>query len=152
MDNTDKKILQIIQHDFPLVNRPYKAIGEKLDLSEEEVLDRIIKLKNEKIIRRIGGLFSSKKLGYTSLLCAAKVKEEDTDKVAGILNSYPGITHNYKRDNEYNIWFTLISDSEETRDKTISEIESKIGYFVNKLPATKLFKLRAVFKIPEGDE
>ena len=73
MDNTDKRILQVIQHDFPLVNRPYKVIGEKLSLSEDEVIDRITKLKEDNIIRRIGGLFSSKKLGYASLLCAIKV-------------------------------------------------------------------------------
>ena len=152
MDNTDKRILQVIQHDFPLVNRPYKVIGEMLSLSEDEVIERITKLKEDNIIRRIGGLFSSKKLGYTSLLCAIKVNPEKADDVAEVLNSYPGITHNYRRNHEYNVWFTLITENEETKDIIISEIEKKTGCFVNRLPAEKLFKLRAVFKIPEGDE
>jgi len=152
MDKIDKKLLQIIQYDFPLTNRPYKVIGEKLDMTEQEVIERIKKLKKENIIRRVGGIFSSKKLGYTSLLCAIKAKPEDADKIAEFLNIYPGITHNYQRNHEYNIWFTLISENEETKDIIIKEIEKNTGYNVNRLPATKLFKLRAVFKIPEGDE
>lgn len=152
MDNTDKRILQIIQHDFPLTNRPYKVIGEKLDLSEGEVLERIIKLKKDKIIRRVGGIFSSRKLGYTSLLCAIKAPAKDADRVADIISQYPGVTHNYNRDHEYNIWFTLISENKEIKDKIIKEIEDKTGFSVKELPAVKLFKLRAVFKIPEGDK
>lgn len=152
MDKTDKQLLQIIQYDFPLDNRPYKVIGEKLSLSEREVIERIEKLKEDKIIRRIGGIFSSKKLGYTSLLCAIKVPSEDVTKVSEVLNAYPGITHNYERDHAYNIWFTLITENEETKNALINDIEKQIGYNVKKLPAEKLFKLRAVFKIPEGDE
>ncbi len=152
MDNTDKRILQIIQHDFPLTTRPYEVIGNRLDLSEEEVIERIRGLKEDKIIRRIGGLFSSKKLGYTSLLCAIKTDPEEADKVAEILNIYPGITHNYNRNHEYNVWFTLITENEENKNKIIKEIEMKTGYSINQLPATKLYKLRAVFNIPEGDE
>ncbi len=152
MDNIDKKILQIIQYDFPLTKRPYQVIGEKLSLAEEEVLERIKNLKKQKIIRRVGGVFSSKKLGYTSLLCAVKTPLEDGNRVAEIINIYPGITHNYNRNHEYNIWFTLITENEGKRDKIIKEIEEKSGYSVEQLPATKLFKLRAVFKIPGGDE
>lgn len=152
MDNIDKSILQIIQHDFPLTERPYKVIGERLSLSEEEIIKRIKKLKEDNFIRRIGGIFSSKELGYTSLLCAIKTPPEDADRVAEIINVYPGVTHNYKRNHEYNIWFTLITEDIEIKNKIIKEIEEKTGYSIKQLPATKLFKLRAVFKIPGGDK
>lgn len=152
MDNTDKRILEIIQYDFPLTTRPYKVIGEKLDLSEKEVFERVSKLKKDKIIRRVGGIFSSKKLGYTSLLCAIKTSPLDADRVAEIINLYPGVTHNYKRNHDYNVWFTLITENEEIKDKIIKEIEEKSGYTVKRLPAKKLFKLRAVFKIPGGEK
>ena len=152
MDKSDKELLDIIQYDFPLSSRPYKEIGDRLALSEDEVITRIKKLKEEKIIRRIGGVFSSHKLGYTSLLCSVRIPESEIDQAAEILNTYPGITHNYKRDHEYNLWFTLITESEAKKQRIIKEIEEKIGYPVNQFPAIKVFKLRAVFKIPEEEK
>lgn len=151
MDRSDKELLEIIQYDFPISSRPYKEIGKKISLSEEEVIIRIKKLKEEKIIRRIGGVFASKKLGYTSLLCSVKILESEIDEAARILNEYPGITHNYQRKHEYNLWFTLITENNETKDRVIKEIEEKIGCEVKQFPAIKTFKLRAVFKIP-GEE
>ncbi len=151
MDRTDKKLLNLIQHDFPVTQRPFSVIGETLGLSEEEVIERIQKLKDDKLIRRVGGVFSSKELGYTSLLCAVKIPPEEIDQAAEFLNNYPGITHNYERNHEYNLWFTLISESTEQKDSIIREIQEGIGYHVNELPSLKTFKLRAVFKIP-GEE
>src|SRR6056297_2113054 len=131
MDSIDKKLLQVIQYDFPIANRPYQLIGETLDLSEEEVIRRITNLKEEKIIRRVGGIFSSKKIGYKSMLCAIKATPEDADSVAEIINCYQGVTHNYNRNHEYNVWFTLITESEEAKEAIIKEIEDETGYSVN---------------------
>lgn len=147
LDDLDKKILQKIQYDFPLAERPFKILAQELGLLEEEIIERIKLLKEKGIIRRIGGVFSSKNLGYTSLLCAIKVPEEEEDRLAAILNQYPGITHNYKRNHDYNIWFTLISANEDEKTRIIREIEEKTGKLVKELPAKKLFKLRAVFNV-----
>lgn len=151
MDPTNKALLEMIQHDFPVASRPYQVIGERLGISEGEVMERISGLKEEKIIRRIGGVFASAKLGYTSLLCAVQVPPEEIDRVAEIVNAWPGVTHNYQRSHQYNLWFTLISENEEERRKTLADIQKAIGYPVNALPALRLFKLRAVFQIPGGE-
>jgi DNA-binding Lrp family transcriptional regulator len=97
MDNTDKKLLDIIQDEFPLTSEPYREIASLLGVSEEEVILRLRKLKDKGIIRRIGAIFDSKKLGYCSTLCAMKVPAQRVDEVAQIVNEYPGVTHNYLR-------------------------------------------------------
>lgn len=152
MENLDQQLLDIIQYDFPIDSKPYELIGERLGISETEVIDRIEKLKNDGIIRRVGGIFDSRKLGYKSLLCAIKVEDSKTDSVAEVLNKYPGITHNYKRTHEYSVWFTLIADSVDRKEKIIKEIETEIGYEIHQFPANNIYKLRAVFKIPKGGE
>ena len=148
MDTIDKELLSIIQYDFPLSKRPFQIIGEKVGISEEETLERVSRLKDEKVIRRLGGVFSSKELGYTSLLCAVKIPAAEIDQAAAFLNRYPGITHNYERNHDYNLWFTLITENSQVKDRIIKEIEEGIGYPVHQLPSLQTFKLRAVFKIP----
>ncbi|MEK7689096.1 MAG: Lrp/AsnC family transcriptional regulator, partial [Deltaproteobacteria bacterium] len=102
MDAVDKKMLNIIQTKFPIVQRPYEAIGKEVGASETDVILRIGNLKKEGIIRRIGATFDPRKLGFVSSLCAAKVPPEKIKEFVEVVNSYPGITHNYERDNEYN--------------------------------------------------
>src|SRR5512136_179296 len=103
MDTTDKKILNIIQKDFPVVAEPFKAVAEKLGLGEDDVLKRIKNLKDKGIIRRIGAVFDSKKMGFVSTLCAARVPEERLKAFVDVVNSYAGVTHNYRRSHEYNV-------------------------------------------------
>ncbi|WP_350342939.1 AsnC family transcriptional regulator [Proteinivorax tanatarense] len=152
MDYKDKAILNIIQHNFPINNRPYLEIAAKLDLTEEEVLSRIGRLKNKGLIRRIGAIFDSKKLGYKSTLCALKTDNEHVEKVSNFVNSYPGVTHNYLRDHHFNIWFTLISSSDEEMERILIEIEKApdVIDLIN-LPAKKLFKLNVNFQIKERE-
>lgn len=113
MDNIDRDILNIIQTGFPLVAEPYRIVGERLGLSEEETFFRVETMRNEGIIRRIGAVFSSGKLGFVSALCAARVPEEKMAAFVRSVNDHPGVTHNYRRTHEYNIWFTLAARSEE---------------------------------------
>ena len=94
-------------------------------VSEAEVIDRIAVLKDENIIRRMSGFFNSGKLGYVSALCAIKVQPERMDEAAQVVNRYPGITHNYVREHEYNMWFTLIARDVETRERILDEIEAQ---------------------------
>jgi DNA-binding Lrp family transcriptional regulator len=104
MDTIDKKILNIIQKDFPIAAEPFEAVAEKLGLTEDEVLERIARMKQEGIIRRIGAVFDSKKMGFVSTLSAARVPEDKLKTFVEVVNSYAGVTHNYRRNHEYNVW------------------------------------------------
>ena len=148
MDDTDKAILNRIQSDFPIASRPYLAIADDLGLSENDVIKRLVRLKENKIIRRIGGNFVPEKLGFVSTLCAAKVEENKIDLFASIVNQYPGVTHNYQRDSEFNIWFTFIAPSMEEIEENLENISRKTGVKeILNLPATKVYKIKAHFAL-----
>ena len=148
LDETNKRILNSIQLDFPIDPRPFKIIAEKLNLSEDELLDRIKAMKDEMLIRRIGGNFSPDRLGYHSTLCAAMVEKEKIDLFTKTVNTYSGVTHNYRRDHNFNIWFTFIAPSVKIIKKNLEEISIKTGVkTILNLPATRVFKISANFKV-----
>ncbi len=148
LDETNKRILNSIQLDFPIDPRPFKIIAEKLNLSEDELLDRIKAMKDEMLIRRIGGNFSPDRLGYHSTLCAAMVEKEKIDLFTKTVNTYSGVTHNYRRDHNFNIWFTFIAPSVDIIKKNLEEISIKTGVkTILNLPATRVFKISANFKV-----
>jgi len=119
-----------------------------LDLTEDEVLDRVGRLKRIGIIRRIGGNFSPEKLGFVSTLCAASVPEEKLEAFAAAVNRYPGVTHNYMRDNPFNVWFTFIAPSMDVIDDNLAAIAEETGvHGILNLPATRVFKIRAKFDV-----
>lgn len=150
MDETDRRILDIIQSDFPLAHRPYAVVGEQLDLTEAEVLARVRALQEKGIIRRIGANFQSKKLGWRSTLCAAKVPEDKFDEFVAEVNRHTGVTHNYLRQNEFNVWFTFIGPSWEDVCATLESITEKTGIPILNLPAKKLFKIKVDFSMNSG--
>ena len=148
IDDVDKAILNRIQSDFPITSRPYRTIAEDLGLSEGEVLKRVSRLKVSGIIRRIGGNFKPEKLGFVSTLCAAKVPEEKISQFAEVVNRYPGVTHNYRRDNTFNVWFTFIAPSMDEINTNLEQIAAQTGATdILNLPATRVFKIRAEFKV-----
>ncbi|HCY88041.1 MAG TPA: Lrp/AsnC family transcriptional regulator [Desulfobacteraceae bacterium] len=148
IDDTNKKILNSIQVDFPIHPRPYKVIGERLGLTEAETIQRIRELKDQFIIRRIGGNFSPDRLGYHSTLCAAQVPEEKIETFKDVVNAFPGVTHNYRRDHKFNIWFTFIAPSTEIIAENLEAIAQKTGVTtILNLPATHVFKISANFKV-----
>ncbi|MBW2020908.1 MAG: AsnC family transcriptional regulator [Deltaproteobacteria bacterium] len=148
MDDTDRAILNRIQSDFPITSRPYLAIAQELDLEEDEVIKRLTRLKGEGIIRRIGGNFVPNRLGFVSTLCAARVPQEKIVQFSETVNEYPGVTHNYRRDHEYNIWFTFIAESMEQIEAYLKEIASETGVSdILNLPATKVYKVKAHFEV-----
>ena len=150
LDSVDRQLLDIIQTDFPLSPRPYAELGQRLGLDEQEVLDRVRDLKARKIIRRLGANFQSAKLGFVSTLCAAKVSPDKMDAFVAEVNAKPGVTHNYLREHDYNIWFTLISPSREETQAILDGITEATGVPILNLPATKLFKIRVDFRM-DGD-
>jgi DNA-binding Lrp family transcriptional regulator len=148
MDAVDRSILNRIQSSFPLTPRPYRTIAEELGLNEAEVIERLRELKARGIIRRIGGNFVPEKLGFVSTLCAARVPEDKIAAFAEIVNRHPGVTHNYQRDNHFNVWFTYIAPSMREIEENLREIahESGVETILN-LPATSVFKIKAKFDV-----
>ena len=148
LDKVDSAILNRIQSDFPITSRPFLAVADELGLTEKEVLDRVAKLKEAGIIRRIGGNFVPGKLGFVSTLCAARVPADRIEYFAEIVNRYPGVTHKYQRDNPYNVWFTFISPSLDEIKDNLKKIAADTGVNdILNLPATKVFKINAQFDV-----
>ncbi|MBF0225094.1 MAG: AsnC family transcriptional regulator [Desulfobacterales bacterium] len=147
-DDIDKKILNRIQSAFPITERPYLSIAKELGLSEKLVIEKIKNLKEKGIIRRIGANFVPEKLGFVSTLCAAKVPVNNISEFSKTVNSYEGVTHNYLRDHEYNVWFTFIAKSEEEIAENLKKISEETGIeSILNLPAINVYKVRAQFDI-----
>ena len=148
LDDTDRAILNRIQSDFPITSHPYLSIANDLGLSHDEVLSRVTRLKENGIIRRIGGNFYPHKLGFVSTLCAAKVPDDKISLFARVVNQYPGVTHNYQRESHFNIWFTFIAPSMKEIESNLEKISQETGITeIINLPATKRFKVRAHFDL-----
>ncbi len=149
------EILSRIQKKFPLVAKPFRVIAEELDISEEEVLNILNKEKEANIIRQTSAIFDTKRLGYKSSLVAFKVSPEDIDAAVEVINAHPGVSHNYERNHDFNIWFTMAvsPDSILGLDKTI-EILAKLtkaqDYIM--LPTLKLFKINVKLNTTGKDE
>ncbi len=148
LDSIDKAILNRIQSDFPIESRPYQSIARELNLTEQLVLEHVQVLKDKGVIRRIGGNFVPHKVGFVSTLCAAKVPENQIEAFAAVVNKYAGVTHNYQRENDFNIWFTFIAPSRETIEQNLAKISRQTGIeTILNLPATNVFKIKAQFDI-----
>ncbi len=146
MGKEDRMILNEIQKKFPVTHRPYLSLARKLKLKERDVMERIQRLKDVGIIRRIGASFSAKAVGFSSTLCAAKVPPEKIEGFVSVVNTYPGVTHNYEREGEFNIWFTLIAPSRNRINWILTEISRKTGVKeILNLPALKTFKISVDF-------
>ena len=147
LDEIDKKILNSIQLDFPLVHRPFEELGKSLGIKEEELIRRIKRLQKDKAIRRIGPIISTKKTGGVSTLVAMKVPSGKVDEVAEIINKYEEVSHNYLRPSHFNLWFTLSVENEEKLDEILKELTEKTGCELRNLPTKRLFKIGVKFNI-----
>lgn len=146
MDSRDRELLNEIQVGFPVEPHPYRSLGRRIGMEEDEVLRRITGLKEEGIIRRIGASINSRRIGYVSTLLAAKVPADRFDFFVETVNACPGVTHNYQRNHEYNVWFTLIASSEEQKESIVRELTEKTGIEILELPAKRIFKIRVDFR------
>ncbi|NPA12496.1 MAG: Lrp/AsnC family transcriptional regulator [Aquificae bacterium] len=154
LTDTEKQLLKKLQEGIPLVKRPFKEIGNQLGITEEETINLIKKLKEGKIIRQISPIYDTKSLGYDSSLVAFKV-EGDMDKVAQVVNSHPGVSHNYQRTDEFNLWFTIAvpPDSQLGLGETVKLLAEKTGvkdYAV--LKTVKLYKIGVKLDFGSVDE
>ena len=147
LDETDRRLLDIIQTAFPLESHPFARLGAELNLSEEETLGRVRRLKEQGLIRRLGANFDSRKLGWQSTLCGAKVPEDRLAAFTAEVNRLPGVTHNYLRRHTYNVWFTLIAPSENDITAALQELARRTGITALNLPARKVYKLKVDFAL-----
>lgn len=150
MDRLDRQILNIIQTEFPLTERPFLAIAERLQTTEDDVLQRVQRLRDEGIIRQISAIFDSRRLGYRSTLIAAQVPPEKLDEVANRVSQHPGVSHNYARNHAYNLWFTLTVSSGQDPATVAAQIAEEVGVdkFLN-LPALRIFKIGVNFNMED---
>ncbi len=147
LDSADIELLRALQSGIPLTTQPYKEIGERVGLSESEVIERIQDMLDQGILRKVGAIIAPRKLGYVSTLAAINAPGAEVEKVAELINGYKGVTHNYLRESEPNIWFTITEPDDETLDKNIAEIEQRTGYPVRRMPVERLYKIGVKFDI-----
>ncbi len=152
LDKMDQSLLDILQNSFPLTLKPFQDIAMQLGIKEDEVLERISRMKREGLIRRIGGIMDSGRLGFYSTLCAAAVPEARIDEVAAIINQNPGVTHNYLREHPYNIWFTLTCKSHQEALQQIKELENLTGCKILSMPTRKVYKIKVSFDMRQINE
>jgi len=152
IDAIDKKLLNKLQNEFPLAVNPFDIIADSMDVSTDEVLRRVESLKNSGIIRRIGAVLDASHLGYYSTLCACTVPEDKIDDFAAAVENIKNITHNYVREHELNIWFTLTTATLEQQGIIIKELEDLFGIVIKIMPAEKVYKIRVSLGMGETDE
>jgi DNA-binding Lrp family transcriptional regulator len=142
LDDLDRELLNAVQWDFPLDPRPYAVLGERLGIPEPEVRERIARVKASGVLRQLSAIFDTRALGYTSALVAAKVAPEHIDEAAAIINAHPGVSHNYKRNHDYNLWYTVAVPPGESLDDHVDVLHRDSGALVTrKLPTLKLYKI-----------
>lgn len=144
----DKALLNLLQGDIPICSHPFAEMASRLGTNEETVLSRVRELKAAGFLRRIGTFFDSNRLGYQGTLIALKVEPSELNTVAEAVNRYPGATHNYEREDQYNLWFTLLTPSAEYESNILAEIRSLRGVEdMLRLKANKKYKINVQFKL-----
>jgi siroheme decarboxylase len=155
LDELDKRLLNLLQGSFPIAERPYAHVAQLAEVPEDEVLVRTKRLVDERIIREITPIFDTRVLGYSSMLVAAKVDAENPWRAAKVINSHPGVSHNYLRDHDFNIWFTIATEpgSRLGLDGTLEVLQRLTGAeSVRQLPTLRLFKIRMDLEMEKGTD
>jgi DNA-binding Lrp family transcriptional regulator len=145
LDDADRRLLNLMQGSFELTRRPFAHVAGLAGLTEDDVMARVQRLLDKRIIREITPIFDTRALGYQSMLVAAKVDPEYPHRAAKLINAHPGVTHNYLRNHDFNLWFTIAveSDSRLGLDGTLEALQAETGaQSIRQLPTLKLFKIR----------
>ncbi|HYI99279.1 MAG TPA: hypothetical protein VEX36_06330 [Thermoleophilaceae bacterium] len=153
LDDLDKRLLNLMQGSFALEPRPYLRVAELAEVDEGEVLARVQRLIDDRIIRQVTPIFDTRVLGYSSMLVAAKVDAENPHRAAAIVNSHPGVSHNYLRNHDFNMWFTIATEPESKLglQGTLDVLQELTGAeSVRQLPTIKLFKIRMDLEMEKG--
>ena len=153
LDAIDRQSLMILQRGIAIESRPYQAMAEEIGgVSEDEVIARIARMKENNIIRRMSGFFDSRRLGYQSMLVAVKPKPGVFDDAVAFINQFPGITHNYERSHAYSIWFTIIAINRPTLDWILDRIEACGAVDgMMRFEMTQRFKIDVTFDVAQQE-
>ena len=155
LDERDKRLLNLMQGSFPIAPRPFQHVASQAEMSEEQVMARVRELIEHRIIRQVTPIFDTRALGYSSMLVAAKVDPENPWRAATVINEHPGVSHNYLRNHEFNIWFTIATepDSPLGLDRTLEVLGEIAGAeSIRQLPTLKLFKIRMDLEMEGGTD
>ncbi|HYM54875.1 MAG TPA: AsnC family transcriptional regulator [Solirubrobacteraceae bacterium] len=153
LDDTDRRLLNLMQGSFPIAPRPYRHVAELGGISEQEAMSRVQRLLEKRIVRQVTPIFDTRALGYSSMLVAARVDPEHPHRAAAVINEHPGVSHNYLRNHDFNLWFTIATepDSRLGLEGTLEVLAREAGAeSVRQLPTLKLFKIRMDLEM-EGD-
>ena len=155
LDDTDKRLMNLLQSQFQLVHEPFAPIAEEAGITVEDALERTQRLLDGRIIREITPIFDTRALGFDSMLVAAKVDAENPHRAAKIINSHPGVSHNYLRTHEFNLWFTIATppDSKLGLQGSLEVLQELTGAeSIRQLPTLKLFKINMNLEMEKGTE
>ncbi|MBO0768016.1 MAG: Lrp/AsnC family transcriptional regulator [Solirubrobacterales bacterium] len=144
-----------MQGSFPIAKRPYQHVASEAQITEQETLERVQRLISERIIRQVTPIFDTRALGYSSMLVAAKVDPENPWRAANVINAHPGVSHNYLRNHDFNIWFTIATepDSPLGLEGTLTRLGELAGAeSIRQLPTLKLFKIRMDLEMEAGTD
>jgi siroheme decarboxylase len=153
LDEVDRRLLNLMQGSFPIARQPYRRVAELGELLEQDAMSRVQRLLDKRIIRQVTPIFDTRALGYSSMLVAAKVDPEYPHRAAQVINEHPGVSHNYLRNHEFNLWFTIATEPDSTLglEGTLEVLADQAGAeSVRQLPTRKLFKIRMDLEM-EGD-
>ena len=155
LDDVDRKLLNLMQGSFPIAPRPYEHVASLAEISEQEAMERVKRLLQKRIIRQVTPIFDTRALGYSSMLVAAKVDPEHPHRAAKAINEHPGVSHNYLRNHEFNLWFTIATEPDSLLglEGTLEVLAREAGpESVRQLPTLKLFKIRMDLEMEGGTE
>jgi DNA-binding Lrp family transcriptional regulator len=147
MDNTDRRIINALQTEIPVCDHPYAECAAALDMSEDELLRRLAKLRETGILSRIGPMYHAERLGGGLALVAMRILPEDFERVAEQVNAFDEVAHNYERDHVLNMWFVLATETAERVNETLSEIEEITGYPTYNMPKIEEFFVGLRFEV-----
>ena len=142
----EKHLLNDFQHDFPLVSRPYKKIADELGTTEDIVIEKLNELQERGYVSRVGTVFRANSIGASSL-AAMSIPDDELDHVAGMVNEYSEVNHNYQREHHYNLWFVLTASDEHTLNAILDDIEQRSGHAVMYLPMLEDFHIDLGFDL-----
>jgi Transcriptional regulators len=147
LDEIDRKLINLIQLNFPISKNPFEEIAQTIGTTEEIVISKLTRLKEMKIIRRIGPIINTRGIGGTNTLAAVKVSENEIERAAAFINKYDEVSHNYLRNEEYNVWFTVSAPTQERLDRILSEIQAELNCPLLNLPTVNQFKIQVNFHV-----
>lgn len=146
MDSLDKNIINTLQHDFPVCERPFAQLAETLNSTEDELIHRVQKMLDDGLLTRFGPMYNAVNMGGALSLCAMKVPADQFDEVTKKVNAFSEVAHNYERDHEMNMWFVLATETQQNLDSTLDTIEENTGIRVYNMPKQKEFFVGLHFK------